>query len=207
MKNVKIVRFDLPINGTKVKNLEELRDNLTDEILALARSSQLERWLRTRQLPEQAQAVATIVKESISDKGLFLVLCKVLEVEAHPDDVKAIFDAPPEPGRLFREQYFDLLDTIKKHKNNKSESIKTIRCAEDFLNGNTMSIHAKIGDKVKKGDLLIKVNHQKKTGFFMIGSTADIVSPISGVILEIFVEIGQEVRFDQHLMSVVETFV
>ena len=55
---MKLIKFDLPINGTKARNLEELRENLTDEILALALSGQLERWLRTRQLPEQAQAVA-----------------------------------------------------------------------------------------------------------------------------------------------------
>ena len=97
---MKLIKFDLPINGTKVKNLEELRDNLTDEILVLARSGQLERWLKTRQLPEQAQAVATAVRSEGTDKGLFLALCRVLEVEAHPDDVKAIFDVPPAPGRF-----------------------------------------------------------------------------------------------------------
>ena len=95
---MKLIKFDLPINGIKVKNLEELRDNLTDEILVLARSGQLERWLRTRQLLNQAEAVAKVVKSEGTDKGLFLALCKVLEVEAHPDDVKASFDAPSAPG-------------------------------------------------------------------------------------------------------------
>ena len=127
--SMKIIKFDLPINGTKVKNLEELRDNLTDEILVLARSSQLERWFRTRQLPEQAKAVATIVKENISDKGLFLVLCKVLEVEAHPDDVKAIFDASPAPGNIISgAKYFQLYEGLKKdHENLKKELDKKSR--------------------------------------------------------------------------------
>ena len=97
---MKKIKFDLPINGNKVRKLEELRDNLTDEILALARSSQLERWLRTRQLLAQADAVVKAVQDERTDKSLFLALCKVLEVEAHPDDVKAIFDAPPAPGRF-----------------------------------------------------------------------------------------------------------
>lgn len=111
---MKLIKFDLPINGIKVKNLEELRDNLTDEILALARSSQLERWLRTRQLPEQAQAVAKIVKSEGTDKGLFLALCKVLEVEAHPDDVSAIFHMPPAPGRfILGARYAELYEQMK----------------------------------------------------------------------------------------------
>ena len=40
---IKIIKFDLPINGTKVTTLEALRDNLTDEIVPLARSGQLGR--------------------------------------------------------------------------------------------------------------------------------------------------------------------
>ena len=129
---MKIIKFDLPINGAKVKNLEELCDNLTDEILLLARSGQLERWLRTRQLPDQAQAVAEVVKREGTDKGLFLALCKVLDVAAHPDDVRAIFDAPPVPGRFISgaryaelyEQVKQQLSEIKKEieENNKSKT-------------------------------------------------------------------------------------
>lgn len=120
---MKIIKFDLPINGTKVKDLEELRDNLTDEILTLARSSQLERWLRTRQLLKQAEAVAKVVKSEGTDKGLFLALCKVLEVEAHPDDVKAIFDAPPASGRFIPgARYFELYEELKKSLDKKEEA-------------------------------------------------------------------------------------
>lgn len=128
---MKLIKFDLPINGTKVKNLEELRDNLTDEIWTLARSGQLERWLRTRQLLEQAQAVATVVKEEISDRNLFLVLCRVLEVEAHPDDVKAIFDVPPAPGRFIPgARYFELYETLKNKLENSTVSPNGMNLAE-----------------------------------------------------------------------------
>ena len=95
---IKIIKFDLPINGTKVTTLEALRDNLTDEIVKLARSGQLERWFQSRQLQEQAQAVAAAVSQHAEDKVLFLALCAVLEVEVHPDDVIAIFDDPSEAG-------------------------------------------------------------------------------------------------------------
>jgi len=111
---MKLIKFDLPINGTKVKNLEELRDNLTDEILALARSSQLERWLRTRQLLTQADAVVKAVKQEGTHKGLFLALCGVLEVEVHLDDVRAIFDAVPAPGiAIHNARYFEMYEALK----------------------------------------------------------------------------------------------
>ena len=124
---MKLIKFDLPINGTKVKTLQELRDNLTDEILPLARSSQLERWLRTRQLPEQAQAVAAAVQREGTDKGLFLALCKVLEVEAHPDDVRAIFDAPTAPGRFIPgARYFELYEELKNSLEKKKDINKNV---------------------------------------------------------------------------------
>jgi hypothetical protein len=123
---MKLIKFDLPINGTKVKDLEELRDNLTDEILTLARSSQLERWLRTRQLLKQAEAVAKVVKSEGTDKGLFLALCKVLEVEVHADDVKVIFDAPPAPGRFIPgARYFELYQELK-NSLDKKDAVKNI---------------------------------------------------------------------------------
>ena len=112
---IKIIKFDLPINGTKVTTLEALRDNLTDEIVPLARSGQLERWFKSRQMPQQAQAVAAAVSQHAEDKALFLALCAVLEVEVHPDDASAIFDAPPEAGQHIKGgKYFDLYEELKK---------------------------------------------------------------------------------------------
>ena len=111
---IKIIKFDLPINGTKVTTLEALRDNLTDEIVNLARSGQLERWFKSRQMQQQAQAVAAAISQHAGDTALFLALCRVLEVEVHPDDVGAIFDAPPEAGRHFKGgKYFELYQELQ----------------------------------------------------------------------------------------------
>lgn len=147
---MKLIKFDLPINGIKVKILQELRDNLTDEILPLARSSQLERWLRTRQLPEQAQAVAAAVQREGTDKGLFMALCKVLEVEAHPDDVRAIFDAPPAPGRFIPgARYFELYEELKKSLDKKEEA--KIPSSEKNTEISSESVWNKINDLQKFG--------------------------------------------------------
>lgn len=131
--SIKIIKFDLPINGSKVTTLEALRDNLTDEIVLLARSGQLERWLQSRQMHEQAQAVAVVVSQHTEDKALFLALCALLEVEVHPDDARAIFDAPPEAGRHAKNDRNHLLAIIHKkqeainiHKNEASQLAKVI---------------------------------------------------------------------------------
>ena len=123
--SIKIIKFDLPINGSKVTTLEALRDNLTDEIVNLARSGQLERWFKSRQMQEQAQAVAAAVSQHTKDKALFLALCAVLEVEVHPDDVRAIFDAPPQAGRHVKGgKYFDLYQELKTENERLKDSLE-----------------------------------------------------------------------------------
>ena len=123
--SIKIIKFDLPINGSKVTTLEALRDNLTVEIVKLARSGQLERWFKSRQMQEQAQAVANAVSRNKKDKELFLALCAVLEVEVHPDDASAIFDAPPQAGRHVKGgKYFDLYQELKTENERLKDSLE-----------------------------------------------------------------------------------
>jgi biotin carboxyl carrier protein len=228
---MKTIKFDLPINGTKVKNLDELRDNLTDEILTLARSSQLERWLRTRQLPDQAQAVATAVRSEGTDKGLFLALCRVLEVEAHPGDVKAIFDAPPAPGRFISgARYFELYEALKssmdgfksetKYQNVKSrssqaeppENLTNLKATKNikfypYSVGSTYNPNVTGGDVahvyIKKGDKVLKGSLVMEVQ--LRNFTSKIYSPITGVVQSIFVEVGQYIEIGGNLMSVAET--
>ena len=94
----KLIKFDLPINGVKIKNLEELRENLTDEIVALARSGQLARWLMTRQLADEAARVQAAVANEADDTALCLALCITFDVDVFPEDIAAIFGSPGEAG-------------------------------------------------------------------------------------------------------------
>lgn len=214
---MKLIKFDLPINGTKVKNLDELSDNLTDEILMLARSSQLERWLRTRQLPEKAQAVATAVRSEGTDKGLFLALCGVLEVEAHPDDVKAIFDAPPAPGRFIPGARY--CEELKNRPGRKFESeevvflkkIVKLKIGEGLVGGlnplvggsslffgpvSVVNIHVNEGEIIKKDDLVFEIKN--------LFGVHKIFSSLNGVVQKVFVKVGKEIKPDQYLMSIAE---
>ena len=93
-----LIKFDLPLNGTKVRNLDELKDNITSEIVTLARSGQLGRWFKSRRLESLVEATAGLLEQNLGDVELCLALCALLEVDAHPDDVAAMFNPPPEAG-------------------------------------------------------------------------------------------------------------
>ena len=55
------IKFDLPLNGTRIATLEQLEKNLTPEILESFRSGKLAKWLRVRSLNEQAEAVEALL--------------------------------------------------------------------------------------------------------------------------------------------------
>jgi hypothetical protein len=78
---MKIIKFDLPINGTKVPNLEGLRDNFTTEILGLHASGVLLRWLKSRGLVAEADKLAAIPVEH-SDVDKLVVLSEILGMDA-----------------------------------------------------------------------------------------------------------------------------
>lgn len=215
---MKLIKFDLPINGTKVKNLEELRDNLTDEILTLARSGQLERWLRTRQLAERAQAVADAVKREGSDKGLFLALCQVLEVEAHPDDVKAIFDVAPAPGRFIPgARYFQLYEDLKKSLDQKAEEkivnsykvIKIVKVDAEFFGARSWDRIKFAQAGVQVGQIFVEKGANVIEGALIMevrcgASMERVYSPVRGVVEEISCCPGDWRRIGGKLISIAE---
>jgi hypothetical protein len=55
------IKFDLPLNGTRIATLGQLEENLTPEILEPFRSGKLVKWLRVRSLDEQAEAVDALL--------------------------------------------------------------------------------------------------------------------------------------------------
>ena len=87
---MKIIRFDLPLDGSKIKSLEELREHFSAEILGHCRSGLLLRWLRSRGLTAQAAALDGL--DTAQDEPLFRALCKVFEVEIDELVLSAMFD-------------------------------------------------------------------------------------------------------------------
>ena len=77
---MKPIKFDLPLNGQKISNLEQLKENLTPEILEHFHSGKLLKWLRSRNLEEQAKAIEALSNASITRKvELFNKICQICE--------------------------------------------------------------------------------------------------------------------------------
>jgi formylglycine-generating enzyme required for sulfatase activity len=100
----KPIRFDLPINGIKVKDLEELHDNLTEEIVTLARSGMLARWLTPRGHRDEADRVTAAVADHEKDAALCLALCDIFGVAAVAEDIEVLFGPPILAGQPLGEE-------------------------------------------------------------------------------------------------------
>ncbi|MDZ7857439.1 hypothetical protein [Sphaerotilus sp.] len=90
---MKLIKFDLPLDGIKVKSLDELREHFTAEIIAHGRSGLLLRWLRSRGLTEEAGAVEKLGAAEMADEPLFRVLCGVFGIEVDELILSAMFGA------------------------------------------------------------------------------------------------------------------
>lgn len=77
---MKLIKFDLSIDGVKVKDINELRDHFTPEILAHYRSGVLAKWLMTRKYQDELTALASL--EDGDDHSLLKALCHVFQIDA-----------------------------------------------------------------------------------------------------------------------------
>jgi predicted secreted protein len=86
---MKPIKFDLPLNGTKIATLEQLEENLTPEIIGHFHSGKLAKWLRARSLTEQAEVVdALIAANNEREVKLFKSLCEVFVSEVDENDAR-----------------------------------------------------------------------------------------------------------------------
>lgn len=85
---MKPIKFDLPLNGTRIATLDELEKNLTPEIFESFRSGKLVKWLRVRKLNEQAGAVEALLVADIQDEvELFKKLCEIFVSNVNEDRI------------------------------------------------------------------------------------------------------------------------
>ena len=86
---MKPIKFDLPLNGTKIATLEQLEENLTPEILEPFRSGKLAKWLRVRNLTEQSETVeALLAADDEREVQLFKSLCELFVSEVDENDAR-----------------------------------------------------------------------------------------------------------------------
>ena len=93
----KMIKFDLPIDGVKVATLDDLRDHFTTETIGHFRSGLLARWLRSRSMTRELEAVEALTAGD--DAAVLKELCRIFEVEADDDAIAAaIAEATGVPG-------------------------------------------------------------------------------------------------------------
>lgn len=125
---MKLIKFDLPLNGTKIHNLEGLRDNFTTEILELHASGLLLKWLTSRNLMTEAEKLSAI-PAGHDNVDKLMALCKVFDVEADRQVIEAsLSKGLPSQGVALREdseeikykekfeKLSDLLESLKRKK-------------------------------------------------------------------------------------------
>ncbi|MBV5311090.1 DUF1566 domain-containing protein [Chromatium okenii] len=89
----KIIKFDLPLDGIRAKNIEEIREHFTIEILAHYRSRLLGKWLAVRKLTTELEALEAI-DASDDDQAVFKRLCEIFAVEADDAVIAVLFNDP-----------------------------------------------------------------------------------------------------------------
>jgi hypothetical protein len=105
----KLIRFDLPMNGKKVKDLDELRDNMTVEILDHYKTGLLAKWLRVRDYNEALTILEQITVDD--DVVLLKTICGVFDIEV--DDL--IIASILKPEKPFTGSAIGSLKTINYH--------------------------------------------------------------------------------------------
>lgn len=90
---MKLIKFNLPLNGTSIGTLEQLQKNFTAEVLDHFRSGKLVKWLRVRNLTEQAGKVDQLIEEdNYREIKLFKNLNEVFGNEVDEAVAKELLD-------------------------------------------------------------------------------------------------------------------
>ena len=96
MSIIKTIKFDLPIDGVKVKNLEELREHFTVEILELYNNKMLLSWMRSRKMLGELDQLEKKASMELSRIALMKVLCEIFKIDADDMIIAAALGMPPE---------------------------------------------------------------------------------------------------------------
>ena len=111
----KPIKFDLPINGIKAKNLDELRDNITSELLNIGRGGMLLRWLISRNHQAEVEAIQKL-QDIADDVAYFVAVCNALSVEVLTAEAEAILLPQQPAGCSLAEIRAPTVTTIENHK-------------------------------------------------------------------------------------------
>lgn len=201
----KQIKFDLPIDGAKVKNLDELREHITVEVINLFRSGLLIKWLKQRN-EDEILSYLLQVNNTEDDRLLFIDIVTALgEIEIDEQIVDALFEMPVKTKPSINEVKItkkddqvinDLVEIpIERKPNIKEFKVtelhqSTINIKVPDLDGhsnvNVAEVYVTVGDRINIDDNLIMLETDK--------ATMDISAEKAGVVVKIFVKVGSKVN-------------
>lgn len=153
VNNMKLIKFDLPIDGIKAKNIEELQKHFTIEILSHYRSGLLAKWLRSRSMTEELAALASL--DGLDEHASLKRLCEIFDVEIDDAIVSALLDESADNSAKSTIDVIDTYDALAKsidHYVFYALRMNLIATPEDGIFNLTSN------ECLKKGDVLISVN-------------------------------------------------
>lgn len=89
--NVKMIKFDLTLNGVKITNLEQLQEHFSADVLPIFQAGRLSKWLKSRDLLEQATAIEAIAKDG-SELQQLKSICQVLVLDDEEDVLQFLLE-------------------------------------------------------------------------------------------------------------------
>ena len=131
---MKLIKFDLPIDGVKVKNIDELREHFTVEILAYFRNGMLEKWLRSRNLTQELSRVQEI--ELADDQLIMKILCSIFKIDVDDSIIDMMLNSSNQCAfnTTSTEELFKLNADNKKLKNSNEKLLVNIKKLNSELN-------------------------------------------------------------------------
>lgn len=85
----KTIKISLPINGQKVRTIEELQDNFViDELIELYKQKILHKWLKSRGYEQELQQIEKI--DSTDSKKLIIALAQVFDVNVDENELELL---------------------------------------------------------------------------------------------------------------------
>jgi hypothetical protein len=164
MTIIKTIKFDLPIDGVKVKNIEELREHFNTEILDLHKSGLLVKWLKSQRQSEITEKVENI-SVSAADQDRLNQLCRIFSIELDAEIIQQLIQAHHatahtngtriDPVKLeheqFHEKYKIFMTAFKKYERFE-EYCKNLNASETIASGNAeliqMAHFIETGEKI-----------------------------------------------------------
>ena len=87
---MKLIKFDLPIGGIKAKNIADLREHFTLEIVDHYRSNRLSKWLQSRNLKSELKFLEGIGDQD--DRQLLKSLCDIFSLPSDEESLNKLFE-------------------------------------------------------------------------------------------------------------------